>query len=184
MASLEKRAKDSRQQVGQNFLPSLVLSLGISSEKIICHWKMINFYLAISGLSKLHSVHSGEYLSVIIIIIIGLPVAPNYKMGFLCRKKPEKPEKKCENNLYFSKHYMYIKTTALHNRQPNEPPLWGLVQILKTSTVHCNYNYWTIIFLLNQAIQLHLLGKVKEALSKISIAIETNPSVADFHVFR
>ena len=60
----------------------------------------------------------------------------------------------------------------------------GLVQILKTSTVHCNYNYRTIIFLLNQAIQLHLLGKVKEALSKISIAIETNPSVADFHVFR
>lgn len=35
-----------------------------------------------------------------------------------------------------------------------------------------------------QAIQLHLVGKVKEALSKISIAIETNPSVADFHVFR
>ena len=73
---------------------------------------MINFYLAISGLSKLHSVHSGEYLSVIIIIIIGLPVAPNYKMSFLCQKKPEKPEKKCENNLYFSKHYMYIKTTV------------------------------------------------------------------------
>ena len=78
---------------------------------------MINFYLAISGLSKLHSVHSGEYLSVIKIIIIGLPVAPNYKMGFLCQL--EKPEKKCEYNLYFSKH----KTTALHNRQPNEPPL-------------------------------------------------------------
>ena len=93
---------------------------------------MINFYLAISGLSKLHSVHSGEYLSVtIIIIIIGLPVAPNYKMGFLCRKKPEKPEKKCENNLYFSKHYMYVKTTALHNRLPNEPPLWGSCSNIK-----------------------------------------------------
>ena len=75
--------------------------------------------------------HSGEYLSVIKIIIIGLPVAPNYKMGFLCRKKPEKPEKKCEYNLYFSKHYMYIKTTALHNRQPNEPPLWGSFSNIK-----------------------------------------------------
>lgn len=73
---------------------------------------MINFYLAISGLSKLHSVHSGEYLSVIIIIIIGLPVAPNYKMGF-------------------QKHYMYIKTTALHNWQPNEPPLWGSCSNIK-----------------------------------------------------
>lgn len=35
-----------------------------------------------------------------------------------------------------------------------------------------------------QAIQLHLVGKVKEALSKISIAIETNPSMAEFHIFR
>lgn len=35
-----------------------------------------------------------------------------------------------------------------------------------------------------QAVQLHLVGKYKEALAKISIAIETNPSVADFHVFR
>ena len=85
---------------------------------------MMNFYLAISGLSKLHSVHSGEYLSVIIIIIIGLPVAPNYKMGFLCRKKPEKPEKSVIV-IYTSQNItcIFIKTTALYNRQPNEPLL-------------------------------------------------------------
>ena len=148
------------------------------------HWKMMNFYLAISGLSKLHSVHSGEYLSLIIIIIIGLPVAPNYKMGFLCRKKPEKPEKSVIV-IYTSQNITCILKPLRCTIGSLMNPLYGgLVQILKTSTVHCNYNYWTMIFLLNQAIQRHLLGKVKEALSKISIAIETNPSVADFHVFR
>ncbi|KAK3593686.1 hypothetical protein CHS0354_013583 [Potamilus streckersoni] len=35
-----------------------------------------------------------------------------------------------------------------------------------------------------QAVQLNLMGKHREALQKISIAIETNPSVADFHVLR
>ena len=53
----------------------------------------------------------------------------------------------------------------------------------------CSYRFHivlsvTIMLLSWQAIQLHLVGKVKEALSKISIAIETNPSVAEFHVFR
>ena len=86
---------------------------------------MMNFYLAISGLSKLHGVHSGEYLSVIIIIIIGLPVAPNYKMGFLCRKKPEKPEKSVII-IYTSQNI-----TCIHNRQPNEPPLWGSFSNIK-----------------------------------------------------
>ncbi|EDO34517.1 predicted protein, partial [Nematostella vectensis] len=35
-----------------------------------------------------------------------------------------------------------------------------------------------------QAEQLFLVGKVKEALTKISIAIETNPSIPEYHVFR
>lgn len=35
-----------------------------------------------------------------------------------------------------------------------------------------------------QATQLNLLGRHRDALQKISIAIETNPSVADFHVLR
>ncbi|GFR68898.1 tetratricopeptide repeat protein 16 [Elysia marginata] len=35
-----------------------------------------------------------------------------------------------------------------------------------------------------QAMQLNIAGKHREALQKISIAIETNPSVADFHVLR
>lgn len=35
-----------------------------------------------------------------------------------------------------------------------------------------------------QAVQLNLAGKHREALQKISIAIETNPNVADFHVLR
>ena len=34
------------------------------------------------------------------------------------------------------------------------------------------------------AMQLNLMGKHREALQKISIAIETNPAVADFHVLR
>ena len=35
-----------------------------------------------------------------------------------------------------------------------------------------------------QAMQLNLMGKHREALQKISIAIETDPAVADFHVLR
>ena len=35
-----------------------------------------------------------------------------------------------------------------------------------------------------QAMQLNLTGKHREALQKISIAIETDPAVADFHVLR
>ncbi|KAK3728661.1 hypothetical protein RRG08_041846 [Elysia crispata] len=35
-----------------------------------------------------------------------------------------------------------------------------------------------------QSMQLNIAGKHREALQKISIAIETNPSVADFHVLR
>ncbi|KAK3704669.1 hypothetical protein QZH41_006745 [Actinostola sp. cb2023] len=35
-----------------------------------------------------------------------------------------------------------------------------------------------------QAVQLLLVGKVKEALTKISIALETNPAVPEYHVFR
>jgi len=35
-----------------------------------------------------------------------------------------------------------------------------------------------------QAMQLNLLGKHREALQKISIAIETDPAVAEFHVLR
>ncbi|XP_033728912.1 tetratricopeptide repeat protein 16-like isoform X2 [Pecten maximus] len=35
-----------------------------------------------------------------------------------------------------------------------------------------------------QAVQLNLAGKHREALQKISIAIETNPNMADFHVLR
>ena len=35
-----------------------------------------------------------------------------------------------------------------------------------------------------QAMQLNIAGKHREALQKISIAIETNPSVAEFHVLR
>lgn len=35
-----------------------------------------------------------------------------------------------------------------------------------------------------QAMQLNIAGKHREALQKISIAIETDPSVADFHVLR
>ena len=35
-----------------------------------------------------------------------------------------------------------------------------------------------------QAMQLNIAGKHREALQKISTAIETNPSVADFHVLR
>ena len=120
----------------------------------------------------------------VIIIIIGLPVAPNYKMGFLCGKKPEKPEKSVII-IYTSQNITCIlKPLHCTIGSLTNPHYGGLVQVLKTSTVHCNYNYWTMFSLLNQAIQLHLVGKVKEALSKISIAIETNPSVADFHVFR
>ena len=101
---------------------------------------MINFYLAISGLSKLHSVHSGEYLSVMKIIIIGLPVAPNYKMGFLCRKKPEKPEKSVRI-IYTSQKLHVLKPLCCTIGSLMNPLCGGLVQILKTSTVHCNYNY-------------------------------------------
>lgn len=36
----------------------------------------------------------------------------------------------------------------------------------------------------NQALQLNIAGKYREALQKISIAIDTNPAVADFHVLR
>ena len=35
-----------------------------------------------------------------------------------------------------------------------------------------------------QAMQLNIAGKYREALQKISIAIETNPSVAEYHVLR
>ncbi|XP_060590899.1 tetratricopeptide repeat protein 16-like isoform X2 [Ruditapes philippinarum] len=35
-----------------------------------------------------------------------------------------------------------------------------------------------------QAMQLNLMGKHREALQKISIAIETDPAIADFHVLR
>jgi predicted metal-dependent peptidase len=35
-----------------------------------------------------------------------------------------------------------------------------------------------------EAMQLNLMGKHREALQKISIAIDTNPVVADFHVLR
>lgn len=35
-----------------------------------------------------------------------------------------------------------------------------------------------------QAMQLNLMSKHREALQKISIAIETDPAVADFHVLR
>jgi hypothetical protein len=35
-----------------------------------------------------------------------------------------------------------------------------------------------------QAVQLLLVGKVKEALTKISVALETNPAVPEYHVFR
>lgn len=35
-----------------------------------------------------------------------------------------------------------------------------------------------------QAMQLNLMAKHREALQKISIAIETDPAVADFHVLR
>lgn len=35
-----------------------------------------------------------------------------------------------------------------------------------------------------QAIRLNINGKHREALQKISLAIETNPSVADYHVLR
>ena len=34
------------------------------------------------------------------------------------------------------------------------------------------------------AMQMNLVGKHRDALQKISIAIETDPSVADFHVLR
>ena len=34
------------------------------------------------------------------------------------------------------------------------------------------------------AMQLNLLGKHREALQKISVAIETDPALADFHVLR
>lgn len=36
----------------------------------------------------------------------------------------------------------------------------------------------------HHAMQLNLLGKHREALQKISVAIETDPAVADFHVLR
>ena len=35
-----------------------------------------------------------------------------------------------------------------------------------------------------QAMQLNLMGRTREALQKISIAIETDPSFADFHILR
>lgn len=35
-----------------------------------------------------------------------------------------------------------------------------------------------------QALKLNLAGKHREAMQKVSIAIETNPNVADFHVLR
>ena len=35
-----------------------------------------------------------------------------------------------------------------------------------------------------QATQLNLMGRTREALQKISIAIETDPSYADFHILR
>lgn len=35
-----------------------------------------------------------------------------------------------------------------------------------------------------EAIQLNLMGKHREALQKISIAIDTDPIIADFHVLR
>lgn len=35
-----------------------------------------------------------------------------------------------------------------------------------------------------EAMQLNLMGKHREALQKISIAIDTDPIIADFHVLR
>ena len=35
-----------------------------------------------------------------------------------------------------------------------------------------------------QAMHMNLTGKHRDALQKISIAIETDPSIADFHVLR
>lgn len=35
-----------------------------------------------------------------------------------------------------------------------------------------------------QAMQLNIAGKHREALQKISIAIDINPTVADYHVLR
>ena len=146
---------------------------------------LIFFRLLLSNCLKLENLRRWSFFS-FNNIIIGLPVSPNYKMGFLCWKNPEKPEKSViiiytSQNITCILKPLHCTIGSLMN-----PLYGGLVKILKTSTVHCNYynNYWTMFFLLNQAIQLHLLGKVKEALSKISIAIETNPSVADFHVFR
>lgn len=36
----------------------------------------------------------------------------------------------------------------------------------------------------NEAMKLNLLGRYRDALQKISLAIETNPSLAEFHVLR
>ena len=145
MASLEKRAKDSRQQVGRNFLPSLVLSLGISSEKLYASAVSLKYDEFLPGHFRAQQITQCALwltnLSVII-IIIGMPVAPNYKIGFLCRKKPEKPEKSVII-IYTSQNItLYIKTTALHNRQPNELRLWGSCSNIKNKhNLHCNFNY-------------------------------------------
>ena len=153
MASLEKRAKDSRQQVGGNFLPSLVPSLWISSEKIIClscvteRWWIFTWPFQGSANYTVYTLVN-IFVSNNNDIIIGLPVAPNYKMGFLCRKRPEKPEKSVII-IYTSQNItLYIKTTALHNRQPNELRLWGSCSNIKNKhNLHCNFNYWPVFFL-------------------------------------
>ena len=36
----------------------------------------------------------------------------------------------------------------------------------------------------NHAVRLQLLGKLKEAMHKITDAVETNPAVADYHLLR
>ena len=36
----------------------------------------------------------------------------------------------------------------------------------------------------NHCVQLQLQGKLKDALNKITTAIETNPSVAEYHLLR
>ena len=144
MASLEKRAKDSRQQVGRNFLPSLVLSLGISSEKLYASAVSLKYDEFLPGHFRAQQITQCALwltnLSVII-IIIGMPVAPNYKIGFLCRKKPEKPEKSVII-IYTSQNITRILKPLHCTIGSLMNPLYGgLVQILKTSTVHCNCNY-------------------------------------------
>ena len=123
---------------------------------------LIFFRLLLSNCLKLENLLRWSFFS-FNNIIIGLPVSPNYKMGFLCRKNPEKPEKSViiiytSQNITCILKPLHCTIGSLMN-----PLYGGLVKILKTSAVHCNYynNYWTMFFYWTRPYSCICWGKLK-----------------------